>query len=246
MSTMRRLLAVLTALALAVFGAVVLVAYVHGADARAEAGAVLVPVLVVDTDVPAGTAAEDVAGSVSTVQVPQRLVATGAIGDLTEVAGLTTTATLLAGDQVMAARFGDPTVQSVGGAPVVPVGMQEVSLSLDPQRAVGGALAPGDRVGVYISAAGTDPTAAPRSGTDLAVGQVLVTRVSGGSESAALTVAGTGTGTAVTVTLALGQADAATVIGGMELGTVWLSLQSSAVSADTSGDSTAQTTGANQ
>jgi pilus assembly protein CpaB len=244
MSTMRRLLAVLTALALAVFGAVVLVAYVHGADARAQAGAVLVPVLVVDTDIAAGTAAEDVAGSVSTVEVPKRLVATGAIDDLADVAGLTTTVGLLAGDQVMAARFGDPTVQSVDGAPLLPAGLEEVSISLESQRAVGGALAPGDRVGVYISAAGTDPTAA-QTMTDLAVGQVLVTRVSGGSSAtSALTPAGTETG--MTVTLALGEDDAATVIGGMELGTVWLSLQSGAVSADNGGDSTLTTTGANQ
>jgi pilus assembly protein CpaB len=237
MTTMRRVLAVLTALALAVFGTVVLVAYVHGADARAAAGAALVPVLVVDTAVPAGTAAEALTDSVSIAQVPRRLVATGSITDLDQVAGLTTTADLLVGEQVMAARFADPGVQAADGTVVVPAGLQEVSLSLDPQRAVGGALAAGDRVGVFISATGIDPTT-PGAATGLAVAQVLVTRVGNGVDT-------TGAG-AVTVTLALGETDAATVISGMEAGTVWLSLQSAAVSADTSGDSNATTTGAQQ
>jgi pilus assembly protein CpaB len=245
MTTMRRLLTVLTALALAVFGAVVLVAYVRGADARAATGATLVPVLVVDADVPAGTAAADLGDSVSTAQVPQRLVATGAVDDLADVAGLTTTVDLFAGDQVLAARFADPTVKSAGTGPGVPAGMQEVSLALDPQRAVGGALVAGDRVGVYISATGADPTGGPQAVTSLAVGQVLVTRVSG--DTAADPLAGTGgTGGKVTVTLALNEAAAATVIAGMEQDAVWLSLQSKAEPADTSGDSTVPSTGDQQ
>jgi len=237
---MRRSLAVLTALALAVFGVVVLVAYVRGADARAEAGATLVPVLVVDADVPAGTPVEDLADSVSTVQVPSRLKALGAIDDLAAVDGLTTTVDLLAGDQVMAARFGDPSVRSAGDGPAVPVDMQEVSLALDPQRAVGGVLAAGDRVGVYISAAATDPAMAAATG--LAVDRALVTRVSGADGATGL---GAGT-TTVTVTLALTATDAARVIAGMEAGTVWLSLQETAGSADTSADSTVATSGDQQ
>jgi len=237
---MRRSLAVLTALALAVFGTVVLVAYVRSADARAEAGATLVPVLVVEEDVPAGTSVEDLADSVSTAQVPSRLKALGAIDDLAAVDGLTTTADLLAGDQVMAARFGDPSVVEAGDGPDVPADMQEVSLALDPQRAVGGVLAAGDRVGVYISAAATDAAAAATTG--LTVDRALVTRVSG-TDTSTIQTSGT---TTVTVTLALGTSDAAAVIAGMEVGTVWLSLQETADSADTSLTSTSTSTGDDQ
>jgi len=234
---MRRVLAVLTALVLAAFGAVVLISYVRGADARAEAGAVLVPVLVVDSDVPAGTPAEQVADSVSTVRVPERLVATGSLTDLADVAGLTTTVDLLAGDQVMAARFADPSVQAADGAVARAPGTQEVSLTLEPQRAVGGAVTAGDLVAVYTSAA--DPATATAV-TGLAVDDVLVTRVDGGSDGVAALA-----GATVTVTLALTPDQASVVISGMQQGGVWLSLQESAGSADTSLTSTT-TTGENQ
>ena len=237
MTTMRRALPVLAALLLAAFGAFVLVSYVRGADARAQAGAVLVPVLVVEEEVPAGTPADDLGDSVSTEQVPQRLVGTGALADLTDVAGLSTTVALLPGDQVLAGRFADPTV-AVAGEVVVPAGTEEVSLTLEPQRAVGGELGAGDRVGVYVSVGGLDVTTA--STTDLAVDRALVTRVtSSGAELA-------GAGSTVTVTLALSRADAATVIAGMAQNTVWLSLQSPAVPADTTVTSTSTSTGDDQ
>ena len=236
---MRRVLAALAALLLAAFGAVVLIAYVRGADARAEAGATLVPVLVVDELVPAGTPAEDVADHVSTVEVPQRLVATGSVADLADVAGLATTADLLAGEQVMAARFADPTVQPDDGTVEGEPGTQEGSLTLEAQRAVGGVLTPGDRIGVFTTGANLD-AATPIAATDLVVADVLVTRVQGGTDPA------TGTAGTITVTLALGEEDAAVVIAGMEEGTVWLSLQSEGEAADISRTSSTTTTGDDQ
>ncbi|MCZ2810082.1 RcpC/CpaB family pilus assembly protein [Modestobacter sp. VKM Ac-2979] len=238
MTTMRRVLAALAALALAAFGAVVLISYVRGADARAEAGAVLVPVLVVDQDVPAGTPAAELADLVRTAEVPSRLVVPGSVEDLADVAGLTTTTSLVSGEQVVFARFADPSVQAAAAGVVeLPTGTEEVSLTLEPQRAVGGALVAGDRIGVFISQG--DPTT-----TDLAVGEVLVTRVAGGADDQ--TAALTGAAQTVTVTLALTPEDAAVVIAGMEQGAVWLSLQESVDPADTSLDSTTTTTGADQ
>jgi len=234
---MRRSIAVLTALALAVFGAVVLVAYVRGADARAEAGAMLVPVLVVDEQVPSGTSVADLTDYLSTGQVPQRLVATGALTDLTAVEGLSTTVDLLPGEQVVAGRFADPTVAAAGAVPV-PAGFEEVSLTLEPQRAVGGELAEGDEVGVYVSVGALDVTSA--SVTGLVVDHALVTRVSTPAADLA------GAGSTVTVTLALSPADAVTVIAGMAQNNVWLSLQSAAASADTSLTSTTTSTGDDQ
>jgi len=240
MTTMRRALTVSAALVLAAFGAFVLVSYVRGADARAEAGAVLVPVLVVDEQIPAGTPVDEVADKVSTEQVPQRLVATGALDDLTDVAGLSTTVDLLPGDQVLAGRFADPTVQAAGEV-VVPDGLQEVSLTLDPQRAVDGVLRAGDRVGVYVSTGGLDVTAATPAVTALGVDRALVTRVTAGGEGDLA-----GTGQTVTVTLALGQTDASTVIAAKSEDAVWLSLQSAAGPADTSLTSTTTTPGDDQ
>ena len=238
MTTMRRVLAALAALALAAFGAVVLISYVRGADARAEAGAVLVPVLVAADDIDAGTPAEDVADLVTTARVPSRLVVGGHVDDLADVAGLSTTTKLIQGEQLVFERFADPSVQAaVAGVVELPTGTEEVSLTLELQRAVGGALVAGDRIGVFISQG--DPTT-----TDLAVGEVLVTRVAGGADDQ--TAALTGAAQTVTVTLALTPEDAAVVIAGMEQGAVWLSLQESVDPADTSPDSTITTTGADQ
>ncbi|WP_299954485.1 Flp pilus assembly protein CpaB [uncultured Modestobacter sp.] len=234
---MRRVLAALAALALAAFGAVVLISYVRGADARAEAGAVLVPVLVAADVIEAGTPVEEVADLVTTAEVPSRLVVGGYVEDLADVAGLTTTTKIIKGEQLVFDRFADPSVQAaVDGEVELPEGTEEVSLTLEPQRAVGGVLAAGDLIGVFISQG--DPTT-----TDLAVGEVLVTRVDGGDAG---TAALTGAAQTVTVTLALTPADAAVVIAGMERSAVWLSLQESVAPADNSPDSSATTTGADQ
>ncbi|MCZ2804468.1 RcpC/CpaB family pilus assembly protein [Modestobacter sp. VKM Ac-2983] len=234
---MRRVLAALAALALAAFGAVVLISYVRGADARAEAGARLVPVLVAAESIQAGTPAEDVADLVRIAQVPSRLVVTGSVEDLADVAGLTTTTELVTGEQLVFARFADPAVEAAADGEVeLPDGTEEVSLTLEPQRAVGGVLTAGDRIGVFISRG--DPTT-----TDLAVGDVLVTRADGAdSETAAMT----GAVQTVTVTLALTPEQAAVVIGGMEQGAVWLSLQEPVDPADNPLDSSITTTGADQ
>lgn len=247
MTTMRRLLAALTALALAAFGAFVLVSYVRGADARAAAGARLVPVLVVDSAVPAGTPVADVADLVSTREVPARLKATGSLDDLSAVEGLTTTVDLLPGDQVMAARFADPAETAAASGEVeLDPDTQEVSLTLDLQRAVGAVLAPGDRVGVFVSRAGVDPaTNTPTAVTDLAVGDVLVTRV-GGAATGPDAVAATGALQTVTVTLGLTEGDARAVIAGMEQESVWLSLQSAAGPADVVRTTTISSTGADE
>ena len=242
---MRRLLAVLTALALAAFGAFVLITYVREADARAEAraeeGALLVPVLVVDEQVDAGSPAADLADLVSVEQVPARLKADDAldsVDDLDTVVGLTT-GDLFAGDQVRRARFAEPEPEEEEEL-VVPAHLEEVSLALEPQRAVGGTLIEGDEVGVFVSGAGLNPeTNTPTARTALAVADVLVTRVEHGTSDA------TGTGT-VTVTLALTQEEAEAVIAGMEQDAVWLSLQEPFDPADTSTSTSTATTGADQ
>jgi pilus assembly protein CpaB len=244
MTTMRRLLAVLTALALAAFGAFVLITYVRDADARAEAraeeGSLLVPVVVVDEQITVGTPGAEIADRVSTQRVPARLKADDALGSVDDVAGLEgqALADLLPGEQVRRARFEVPQPEVVDD--VVPPGLQEVSLALDPQRAVGGTLVEGDLVGVFVSGAGLNAaTNTPTAVTALAVDRVLVTGVQQGG------AADTGAQT-VTVTLALGEADAAVVVAGQEQDSVWLSLQEPAGTADTSTGSSTTTTGADQ
>ncbi|HST99947.1 MAG TPA: Flp pilus assembly protein CpaB [Geodermatophilus sp.] len=227
----RRLLAALAALVLAALGAVVLLAYVRGADARALAGVQTVDVLVVDRPVPEGTPGEELAELVRTERLPARAAVPGAVTDLDELAGRVATVDLQPGEQLLAARFAAPEDLSVPGTVAPPEGAAEVSLLLEPQRAVGGRLAAGDTVGVHLSLDGQ---------TDVVLSRVLVTQVQGAPVAVA---DGEGTDTAssggaapsasLMVTLGLRPEAAEAVVFGMEHGTVWLSLEPEGV--DTSG-----------
>jgi pilus assembly protein CpaB len=222
----RRLLAAAAALVLALVGGVVLVAYARGADARAMAGMDTVQVLVVDQPVAAGTRAEDLAPLVRTEQLPAKAAVAGRVTDLTALAGEVVTVDLQPGEQLLAGRFAAPQSLQAPGTVAVPAGAEEVSVLLEPQRAVGGRLAAGDRVGVFIS------LDAPS--THAVLHRVLVTQVQGAPVPVD-TASDTGTDTAsagtvapsasLMVTLALTAEQAEGVVFGAEHGTVWLSLE---------------------
>jgi pilus assembly protein CpaB len=228
----RRLLAAVAAFLIAAVGAVVLVGYAQSADERAQAGEQLVPVLVVGARVPAGTEADALGGSLSTVRVPARLAAPRSLSDLSGVAGRVTTADLLPGEQVLEDRFVDPDTLLPAGTVAAPAGTQEVSLTLQPQQAVDGALKAGDRVGVLVLGKDASGNSASTS-----IDGVLVTRSTGGAES-------TDPITQVTVTLALDGPQSAAVIAGMQQGTIWLSLQEMARPGTTSDSTVAATSSA--
>lgn len=219
----RRLLAALAALLLAATGAVVLLAYVRGADARALAGVQTVDVLVVDQPVAEGTPGEDLAGLVRTERLPAKAAVSGGVTDLGELAGQVATADLQPGEQLLAARFAAPDDLGVPGTVAAPEGASEVSILLEPQRAVGGRLAAGDTVGVHVSLDGGQ--------THVVLNRVLVTQVQGAPAPAE----GEGTETAssggaaptnsLMITLGLRPEQTEAVVFGMEHGTVWLSLE---------------------
>ncbi|MGY1761777.1 Flp pilus assembly protein CpaB [Geodermatophilus sp. SYSU D00779] len=219
----RRLLAALAALLLAATGAVVLLAYVRGADARALAGVQTVDVLVVDRPVAEGTPGDQLTELVRTERLPAKAAVPGAVTDLGELAGRVATVELQPGEQLLAARFAVPEDLGVPGTVPAPGGAAEVSLLLEPQRAVGGRLAAGDTVGVHVSLEGQ---------THAVLSRVLVTQVQGAPVAVA---DGEGTDTAssggaapsasLMVTLGLRPEAAEAVVFGMEHGTVWLSLE---------------------
>src|SRR4051794_8029517 len=124
---MRRLLAALAALLLALVGAVVLVAYAKGADARALDGVQTVQVLVVDQPIAKGTAGDDVADLVRLELVPAKGAVPGRVTDLDELDGEVATVALEPGEQLLAARFADSATLRGGGSVDVPAGDQEIS-----------------------------------------------------------------------------------------------------------------------
>jgi pilus assembly protein CpaB len=218
----RRLMAATAAVLLALVGAIVLISYVRGADARARADEDLVSVLVVDSEVAAGTPAEAVAEHVSLVEVPRRLVAADSLDDVSAVAGQVTTGALLPGDQVRNGRFTDPATLAAPGTVAAPDGMVEVSVTLDAQRAVGGALRPGDRIGVQLTNQESADSGLTAYSVYRVLHDVLVTRVTApedGADPAAPYV----------ITLALSPEDASVVVLGTTSQSIWLSLEEPAL-----------------
>lgn len=222
----RRLLAAAAALVLALVGTVVLVTYARSADQRAMAGMTTVPVLVVAEPVAAGTPAAELALLVRTEVLPAVAAVPGRVTDLADLAGQVAVSDLQPGEQLLAGRFAAPESLQAPGTVAVPDGLAEVSVLLEPQRAVGGRLVAGDRVGVLISL--ETPT------THATLNGVLVTQVQGApapADSAAQ--ADTETASAgspapsasLMVTLALPVREAEQVVFGAEHGTLWLALE---------------------
>jgi len=225
---MRRLLAALAALLLLVVGTAVLVAYVHGADNRALAGVRSVDVLVADELIPEGTPADDISGMVRTETVPAKSAVAGRVTDLDALTGRVATVDLLPGEQLLVARFAQPDDLQSAGTVAVPAGLQEVSVLLEPQRAVGGRLAAGDTVGVVVSLTFEDGTSA----THAVLHDVLVTQVQGAPAPVESTdepeTASSGTPAplgSLMITFAVSAAQAEAVVFGVEHGTLWLSLE---------------------
>lgn len=215
----RRLLAAVVAVLIAAAGAWVILGYVRGADARAQAAESLTSVLVVTTEVPSGTAVTDLGPAVATQQVPTRLVDGGMLTDLTSVSGLVTTSTLLPGDLLQSARFGNPDAVRADGSLPAPDGTEEVSVTLERQRAAGGTLAAGDLVGVF----GTYATLNDGPDESFRLGGVVVTRVAAPADPDGV----------YTVTLALDDTSAGYVTAAQSAGTVWLTLQAAGTSPST-------------
>ena len=147
----RRITGVVAAVLLAVVGTAFLVIYVRGAEDRALAGQETVEVLVVTGDIERGTAAGDLADRVATERIPAKVRAEGSVASLDDLDGRVTSVDLVAGEQLVLGRFTTPVELEAERAVDVPEGLQEVTLSIAPHRALGGKIAPGDMVGFFAS-----------------------------------------------------------------------------------------------
>lgn len=173
-----RLLAGVAALVLAILGALLVVSYAQGADTRAVQGLDPVAVLVVKKAVPAGTSVAALAAFVASEQLPGKAVTTSALKNLDGLAGKVTAVELLPGEQLVAERLVAPEDLKTSGSVDVPAGLQEISFQLEPQRVVGGRIAPGDRVGIFINLKDGGLEAKPeKQTTQLSIHKVLVTAV---------------------------------------------------------------------
>ncbi|WKZ82602.1 MAG: RcpC/CpaB family pilus assembly protein [Acidimicrobiia bacterium] len=148
---MRRSLGIVVALGFAILGTLLLIGYVRSAEERALAGEELVEVLVVQQAVAAGTPASLLDGSVTLEQVPLKVRAEGGVADLEVLGELVASTDLLPGEQITAARFVTTESLEPDAGIEPPSGTIAVTVSLFPERAVGGQLRPGDQVAVIAS-----------------------------------------------------------------------------------------------
>jgi pilus assembly protein CpaB len=225
----RRVIGMLAAVVLAGIGTAVLIAYVQGAQNRALAGEELVDVLVVSAPISRSTSAADIGGLVESERVPLKLRAEGSVTDIAQLEGQVAAVDLVPGEQVVAARFIPPAQLAEQRSIQVPEGLQEVTVSLEPQRAVGGQINPGDTVGLFASFA---PDLTPYS-SQMLLNKLLVTNVQVEQLPGAITgddglevegpaLAPTGN---LLITLAVDVADAERTIFAAEHGSIWLSAE---------------------
>lgn len=219
----KRVIAAVSAGVLALLGVLILVVWAQGANSRAFAGAKLISVVRLSADVGVGTSATDLTKSTEVVELPKNSVPSGAVTDLSQVSGLSTNASIQSGEVLLKSRMSDSEkVKAPGG---VPEGFQEVTIVLDAERSVGGAIKAGDKVGVIVTAEFKDVEG---QATNFTLDQVLVTKV-----DKTLASADGGSVTATMVTLAVKALDAERVVHGQKWGTVWLTRQNA--DTDTSG-----------
>ena len=208
----QKLIGVIASVVLAGLGTALLVAYVRGAEDRALKGEKSVGVLVVSDTIPKGTKAEEIAGKVRTEQVPVKVVAKDALADIGPLAGKVAMVDLLPGEQLVPTRFAPPA-EAAG----IPAGMLQVTVALDPVRALGGQVREGDSVGVTASF--DDPES-----THLILHKVRVTDVRTDAGAPVTSKAdGPSPASAVMVTLALDAPSVEKVVFAAEHGRVWLS-----------------------
>jgi pilus assembly protein CpaB len=221
---------VIVAIVIAAIATFVLVAYVRDAKDRAVAGEKLVDVLVATKTVSAGTPAAQLGSATKTERVPAKVRADGAIQRLKDVQGLVAATDLFAGEELLHARFTSPGQITQGvGEVKVPTGFVEVTLSLEPQRAVGGQIRPGDKVAAFGS---VDASGGGSAAETAVIGhQVLVSNVQFENKSTEPSRDETKTVAPVAnllVTLAVDDPAAQKILFFAEHGKVWLGAEEKA------------------
>ncbi|MFA5775375.1 MAG: RcpC/CpaB family pilus assembly protein [Ilumatobacteraceae bacterium] len=225
----RRKLRILAGITAAAIGTIMLYAIVNNRD-NEQVGEVTEfgSVVVVKTAIPRQTPVESIIDSVEIMQVPTNLINPGAVATLGEITpGYVTSTELLPGEQLLSARFRNPEGLS---RILVPNSLQEVTIPIFPERAVGGAFNPGDTLGVIASFGSGEGG----ENSSFILHRALVTAVQFSSSDlgvASATASGSDTSarTAPTdqllVTFAVSSVDAVRLVFAAEFGSIWLSLE---------------------
>ncbi|WP_324642615.1 Flp pilus assembly protein CpaB [Pseudarthrobacter sp. LT1] len=224
-----RMLAGTAAVALALVGALLIIVYANGADARAMATTNPKKVLVVQKAIPAGTPVNDMTASLVIEDVPAAGVATTALTSLDGKGGTVAAVDLVPGEQLLAERLVAPADAKSSSAAKVPAGLQEVTFELEPKKVVGGRLEAGDHIGIGFSfPPGADKSKPGEPTTQLTLRKVLVTAVQRAPQATAKPTDGSNAQDTTLpqgsfmVTVAVNDIDATKIIYSSNNGDLWL------------------------
>ena len=244
----RKITGILLAVLLATVGTFALVAYVQSAKDEAVAGERQVDVLVVRDRIRKGATLDEVRGAVGTSEIPAKVRPEDAVTDLADLdEGLVVAVDLEPGEVLLRSRL--VGAEDLARA-AVPEGMQELTVALEPERAVGGSLNAGDTVGVVLSFEPFERDEAQGGGktpnmSHLTFHKVVVTSVQFDPNESATPLAGDDEGdegqedverapsNRLLVTLALTSPQVEQVAFAAEFGHIWLTAEPA--SADESG-----------
>jgi pilus assembly protein CpaB len=241
------------AVLLAVLGTAGVLAYVHGADARAVAGMKTVSTLIAKQTIPGGTSASTALheGLLASQQLPASSVPSDAVSSITpDISSLVLSADVQPGQLLLRPMLVTSAQATSTGALAIPKGMVAVTVPLCQSAAVAGYVQPGSEVAVFDTYSGSklnvqenctgssESHQSSASGvvrTRIVLPRVLVLSVgsppasgtngtSGSSSSSAPGSATSGTSGPVLVTMAVNQADAERLILLTETGVSYLAL----------------------
>src|SRR5689334_10077527 len=135
-------------LAILATGAVYL--YVRGVQNN-NGGGSTVSVIVSKQDIPVGAKLDDVIsqGGVTFRKFPKADVVRGAVTDINQIKGQTTSAPIVAGEQISTARLVGSSTQPTGGALGIPQGYEALTISLQAPQAGGGTVQQGDHISIF-------------------------------------------------------------------------------------------------
>jgi Flp pilus assembly protein CpaB len=149
-------LVVAIAIVLAVAAAAAVVLYTQGVKSEAEQGSNLRPVIVSIQDIPANQQLDPLIdqSAFRELRVPANALVDGAVTSIDELRGATTSAPILANEQIPASRLstGDDQLNKLG----ISQGHVAVAVELDAPQGGVGAIQPGDNVTVYATYQGVE------------------------------------------------------------------------------------------
>ena len=219
----RRTLIAAAAIVLAAVAGLGVYFYVSGADRRAADNVRLVEAFVAAQDIPKGMTGDSALadGLIVPAQVLRGSIPPAAVTDSSVLSGKVATATISAKQFITLQSFAEPS-EAGGGSLATLIGGNDkvaVTISVDAERGVANAIAPGDRVDILVVSGGGTTVLLERAKV-LAVGQETALSAGGTNGQPSPTAAGSGL-----ITFELTPADALAVVNANKNGTLYLTLR---------------------